>query len=870
MAIKPGSKRFDWEIELRDTRSLRKYGLKIPQGSLQIGTLSSDDTVYVRNVGKRSGDFDEQRSWKGGRGSENLSENAEAFWDSNNAYTLTPGHVHQTLQWYHARGLRSEDMYMPTRSAGDMKWLPLLDSTLYVANSFAASASYSADKGYLWIRRVGSPASSLTFRLMSDSGGSPNAALKTVTKTITDITDYISLYQVFDWTTTESLTSGTTYWVSIHASAADDNDNHWEVGGNPDTAGGKTSADGSSWSAASGFQLYFRVTDADTARTWFKFEMSEAMYIVDKKDDNTTASLMYINGDRGKATSGSTTTIVDTAKTWVASRWSNSPAWVKVTAGTNRGVTRQITANTGGAGTSGLTFAAMPAACDSTTEYVIYATEWFTQVTFSGGTPTLGTVTAPPVVVNNIAYIPQGTAVFIHAKWNAATPGHLGFAETATGTKGLADMFALTVEQNLPVLWRANNNAATGSGGIYTISKAALTSAGAALAYNTALTWNTALSTGSTNARINNLLVKDKQLYVFKEDGLGTVLADQYGTIDSGVEKTPDPANGKAVIAHGQFFYYSWLHSAIRVYGSTHDDIGDDYRSLGLPDGREGEYADFETYLKLLFCAVDAGTGTSSVLVWDGLGWHEIVRSRQTSDRIRMVKAQVCPATRNRLWTNMGGDLVFQELPYKKSPPRLDSSARYMHEAVLESSAIDMGTASGLPKFINALTLTVKNLNAQGREVYIDYQTDDDVHTTSWTYAGRIAHSPESMQFLGLENIRKFAYRLRLVCNDNSVPIDIEGVVPNGYARTPFKLFWTMQIQAGSVYSRRGKNASAEEMFRWLLDASRQPGRIHMTSVYNMAHNFYVIVHPGTYNPVVPQKGKNKEQGFNTLVVQEI
>src|SRR5919106_1136913 len=105
--IEPGMPNAPYEIELVDDRSTIEYGLKVPQGSLQIGTISQDDTVYIRNVGKRVGDFDEQRSWKAGRGIENLSENAEGFWDSQNAWTLTPGHVHQTLQWYHARGLRS-------------------------------------------------------------------------------------------------------------------------------------------------------------------------------------------------------------------------------------------------------------------------------------------------------------------------------------------------------------------------------------------------------------------------------------------------------------------------------------------------------------------------------------------------------------------------------------------------------------------------------------------------------------------------------------------------------------------------------------------------------------------------------------------
>jgi hypothetical protein len=357
---------------------------------------------------------------------------------------------------------------------------------------------------------------------------------------------------------------------------------------------------------------------------------------------------------------------------------------------------------------------------------------------------------------------------------------------------------------------------------------------------------------------------------VFREDGLGVIANDRFNAIDTGIEKTPSRANGAMAISHGQFLYYSWLHSVIRVYGSSHDDIGDDYRGLGLPDGREGEYSDADSYLKLVFFGINADAGTSSVLAWDGMGWHEVLRNPRTAARIRMVKIQVCPSTRNRLWTDLGGgNLAFQELPLYKSSPRLASGARYMHEGVLESAAIDMGTASGLAKFFKELTATVRNLNAFGRVVYVDIQTDDDVHTATWTYVDVMSRSPESTVFLGLQNVRRFAYRLRLCTTDNTIPIDVEGVVPNGYARVPFKFVFTMQIQAGGIFSRRGKLATADELMRWLMDSARQPGRVRMDSVFEMAHGFHVIIHPPRMFPIVPKKGRNPETANFTLVLQE-
>ena len=865
--IRPGISKYDWEVELTDTKSKKKYGLKVPQGSLQIGTISQDDTVYIRNTGKRVGDFDEQRSWKSGRGHENLTESPEGYWDAMNCWTLTPGHVHQTLQWYHARGLRNEDMYMPTYSAGSVLFMPLLGNHLYISNSFSASASYNADYGVLWLRRRGSPGT-LTFRLMSNSAGSPGSALKTVTKTISDIADVVSVYQLFDWTGTQALVSGTTYWVSIHGDTEDDRDNHWEVGLDPDTSSGKTSSDGSTWASAS-HALYYRVADADVGRRWYRFNLKDAFYIVDRKDNGTTASVMYINGDRGMATAGAASTLTDTAKSWTTDRWAG--ARIKIIAGTGEdNLPKPIASNTGTVITITGTWETNPS---TDSQYVIYATEWFTPVTFSGGSPTLGVVTGEPVVANNVAYIPQGNTAFIHMQWNTSTFVHNGFQETASGVNGKAHLFFQTNDPaDGPVIWRANNLGGTGSGGSSTVSRAKLLSSGVFIAWNTALSFETGIFTGSASYNITGLAKKDANVHAFREDGMGVIANNRYNNVETGMEKTPSRANGAMIISHGQFLYYSWLHSVVRVYGSSHDDIGDDYRGIGLPDGREGEYADGDAYLKLVFFAINAGSGTSSVMVWDGVGWHETFRGLRADSRIRMARIQVCPQTRNRLWIDAGGGtLVYQELPLYKSSPRLASGARYMHEGVLESGAIDMGTASGLAKFIKELTVTARNLSTNGRQVYVDVQTDDNVHT-AWSandFIDIIRKSPESTVFLGLQNVRRFAYRLRLCSNNNTIPIDVEGVVPNGYARVPFRMVFTMQIQAGGIFSRRGKLATADELMRWLLDSARSPGRVQMTSVYEMAHNWHVIVHPPRQFPIVPKKGRNPETANFTLVLQE-
>jgi hypothetical protein len=244
-----------------------------------------------------------------------------------------------------------------------------------------------------------------------------------------------------------------------------------------------------------------------------------------------------------------------------------------------------------------------------------------------------------------------------------------------------------------------------------------------------------------------------------------------------------------------------------------------------------------------------------------------VVRAYAPNKRIRMVKVQPCPDTRNRTWIDMGGDIVFQEMPYKKGSPRLDAGTRYMHEAVVESSTIDMGTASALPKFIKELVVYCENLGA-GNEIAVDYQIDDDVHSTRWTHATTLFESPESTAFLGLSNIRKFAYRLRITSNDNTIPVQVLGVIPNGYARTPYKMVWTLRCRADNI-SARGRFVKPDILMRWLLDNARFPGRIEMRSQYELAHKFFVIVHPPRMFPYKPSQNGQSEESMFTIVLEE-
>ncbi|TXH15995.1 MAG: hypothetical protein E6R03_06315 [Hyphomicrobiaceae bacterium] len=845
-----------FDIKLSSGRETRAYGIVLDEGAgaLSIGATAADDSVYIRNVGKRPGDFDEQRGWKGGRGVEKFNDNDEGFWDSLNAWTLTKGHVHNGILQEFGKGLRTaQDNLSDSKS-----WKAMYSGTRSISVSFTADTTADYDKAYMWVRWAGSSVATnaLTFKLHSDSSGSPGTVLQTVTKAVTDVDgDAPSVFMEFDWSGTQNLVSGTTYHITLTGATSSTKDTHWEVAADADGTSSKISSDASTYtSPAVSFSALYRITDADTARRFFPFFLDNHLYVVDQKDDGTTASQLYINGDKGQATGGSTTTLIDTNFGCRTSAWSDN-----VLAGAtlkfkknNRWYYATIASHTGSTYTFSSATAVAPA---SGNPYHIYSTKYWTEITGHG----LGVVTGEPATLGENVYFPQGDSTAIRCMANDFTASQAHKFRAEAGTNPYATFLKTSYDKSDgAIVWRANNDSVSVSYAKY-------------VAYATNLTFNMAITCGDKAYPITGVNEQPGQLYVYKENGVGAVAGGQFVNLQSGNEDTPDESNGSASLVVEKFMFYSWLHSVVRVYGSSFDDIGQDYRSQGLPDGREGEAAFMDAYIILPLFAVDAGSGISSVLAFDGIGWHEVIRGYGAGKRIRMVKVQPNPNARNRIWFEIGGELMFIDMPLKKSSPLLDSGMKYQHEAVIESAIIDMGAASDMPKFIKSLSVTVKNLSAEGRSVRIDYQTDKDCHTTTWTNATDLFESPESTAKLNINNIRRFVYRMILTTNSATLPIDIEGVVPNGYARTPLKQVFSLRIKSGGIYaSGTQTKMSTNKLWKWLMDNARFPYAVRMESKYEELDGYYVIVHPPRNHPYQPPRPGQSGESVLSLVLEEI
>lgn len=274
MPLRPGQKT-PYHIALNDGKSRKEWMLTL-DGDVVRETMSDDSqNIYIRNVGKRIGDFDEQRDWKSGMGNEYFNNDPNAFFDGS-CYTLSKGHLLPPLKWRYGTGYRT----VYSNLADSVSFRSLIGTQKYITVAVTTGA-ITADACWVWIRRRGNP-SDLTLELCSDSAGNPNTVLKTATVSTSTITDVMSVFYKFDWTGTQALSGATTYHIKLYGGSVSTDANHWDIGVTTSTSLSKTSSDGSSWTAAS-FSTQIRVVDADIDRRWFFYGDGTNFYTVSKR-----------------------------------------------------------------------------------------------------------------------------------------------------------------------------------------------------------------------------------------------------------------------------------------------------------------------------------------------------------------------------------------------------------------------------------------------------------------------------------------------------------------------------------------------------------------------------------------------------------
>ena len=383
------------------------------------------------------------------------------------------------------------------------------------------------------------------------------------------------------------------------------------------------------------------------------FEYKGATYFISQPDNGTSAGAVFMNGYRGVAQTGSTTTVINT--TLNLSGVNLAGKSVQITAGT--GFTaecrwRKILSNTTTGTNDTITVRdAWTVAPDTTTEFVVYGVEYWIQVVASG---TLG-ITKPVtsvVVINDVIYFAQGESTNIRRVkwWNSAGTWTLSTADDGTNKAFLLKLIPKTTGGAR--IWRVLNGTGTGTS-IPQASFSELKQWGTDLDFTTKpsdVTSEYPIPLTSANSQRSSKVTNIEaygdptQPWIIKEDEIGSIENAIYSPVPlSEMRAVKHDMNGRAVMQYGVYLFFSLLDGVERYYNQRLDDIGPN-RDLGFQHGRKGKVCDMLPYPGQVFMSYDAEwSGYSSILTWNGIGYHELVRSPAPNMRIRNMWIQTTP-----------------------------------------------------------------------------------------------------------------------------------------------------------------------------------------------------------------------------------
>lgn len=760
---------------------------KEPANQLSFRTTSSPGTRY--SSFERPYSYSEQVTWNNGRGEKYATDTPSTFYDSMNAHTLNAGQVVPAGLMTYGQGYRNQDMVMP----GSMGWQAVKDAAdsgpAYWARSFSASASYSCVKGTLPVRRVGSPANDLTIELCSDNSGAPGTVLKTFTVTkATHVTDWITVWPKCVWSSAQSLTASTTYWIKAYSTGGTDND-YWMLGVNPTTAGTtKSSANGSSWSAAS-VGMYFRLTDADVKRRWHLFEYRGLLYTVTEPENASSAPQVFRNGWRGACddNSGDKSRLMDSDQTgWTTAKLAGAVAKIWDGPGYNDDPNfRRI--STAGSGYADTTEDDWYTTHTTAGEYVIRGSDWWTEVTGHGMTKPVRSVTAP----GNVIYCALGNGSYIR-RWGEYNNAGTWTARTWTDdSTNEADFLASRTDNRdgVQIIRGLNKDA----GGSVSVSRANVKEWGEDLQFGvpTPLGNDKHKITGMADGEEFMFVITESACYAVDRDSMDKVVDFQAFT---------GPNNGKASTFSSPYVYFSLGRGGFeRLLEKNMEDIGL-WRLEGWPSNRQGTYSCAIGHPQYIFCAVDAGKdGYSAIYVWNG-GWHEIFRAPEAGQRIRSLYYEVVDGTAiDRLWIGMDSDLCWVPMS-NVLHPYSDSEFRYTYEAVITSSWID-DNARDMEKYFKNMKIFAEDLSSDEQYIEWDYQVDDAKDTDVWVRGtGTFDTSPAETLDVKLE-CKRFRYRLRIYTTDYTIAPKLISVTLSLITNVPPKwkinLTWMVEEEDG-------------------------------------------------------------------------
>lgn len=362
---------------------------------------------------------------------------------------------------------------------------------------------------------------------------------------------------------------------------------------------------------------------------------------------------------------------------------------------------------------------------------------------------------------------------------------------------------------------------------------------------------------------------QEKSLWIFQE-GMVSSINKTEGTVDTynldrinldELQVTAEEWNGSAVATADVYLMWSWLNGLQRHYNTQLEGKGPDHDE-GMPVDMQGRITQILAYPGSFFVSIDAGeNGYSSVMMFNGNGWHNLYRAPNKGEHIMDIGFQPIYGTSpDRLWMQVGDNVVWLSMPSKILYALQDSKAEYTHESVVVSSWITGGMAE-VDKLWQSLSIMADNLDGETCWIEADYQLDDEEQwhpiPTNPYYI-----SPQQEENFAADdesvNGKKLRYRLRMQTTDMHKTPKVNVVLIKVIGRVDLKYSYAFHFR--NMKYKADLTGEYEELEPYELDEilsdwANKLYTLRLNSAYKLFDDKRVFL-DGVQTSVVYEKGE--------------
>jgi hypothetical protein len=855
------------------TRSpVDRTAMKISQGNSEYGDLEPPYFAVA------------QQDWAGGLGNEELSKNAAAYYEAHNANTSRSGKVFAGPE---AVLLRDDDIPM-NWPATSLKWQSLGNAIAQKITIGADCPELDIESITLIAKRLTASATpgNITVHIQEDDGGAPSGTDSgcTFEATIAEELAEMDVYRVCAYATDyENLphidvAESTVLWIVIDTST------EYQVGLNEDTGDAFLEFIDEEWTAPAGdWRMVFVLNPLRNYSKVNLFMYRGMPYFTAKGP--TGKYVCQRIGDRGAADDNTDhlDQLIDATQSWTVDEYAGAIVEIIGGEGFDEPVRRWRTIVSNTATELIVDEPWTIVHSETSTKYVIYGVLKTTNAW--GEDKNLTKITDVLAASSGHLYIATGEEIYIYHEyidtdaWDKEGP-------TEFGTNNQAVYLCETNNH----LWRSKGNNPN-------VSKCELKAEYA----DPDPAFGDDIKCGDIAYPITGLEKYIdgsglETLWVLKEEDAGFAKASEFTSIDvRELISARDSHNGRAHLVHGTYLYFGMGTRVQRYYKPQLDDLGPSH----IPDSRIGYITKLRGYPGKVFAISQAAergkTFYSTILMYDGGGWHEFYRA-PNGVMIEDILPMVIPGD-NPDWlliafsqngATYAGNIGYIPLPSHNTDPTKDS--HYAPQAPCFSfvtSQVDIAMKD-IDKYAGRIKVVAECLPGNiidastPQTIYVDYMDNDPDEpeiplrwenlgsVTLTQNAGRKLYEISAGDF-GI-NARSFSFRLRAETKNADIQPVVYAFVVELIGRVSPKFAYSIPFivtDDAIDLNGRGDDTPGADAKMALLDGWTGAGILRMNSVNPLHHGKSVFALPMTMREIGWDDTRQKRRYLGTMVVQD-